>query len=110
MLGLILVPLRLDTPIGLLRLPVAVVLVIAANVGLIWFARYTVDTRWGPLAPAAGWLLIAFTASSGGQSDGSLLLLGNDWVGVLTIFGGTATVAIGVVHALTRRSRPVQQG
>lgn len=105
-LGLILVPLRIDTPIGLVRLPVAVVLVIVANLGLVWFARYTIQSRWGPLVPGAGWLLIAFTAASGSGADGSLLLLGDDWVGVLTIFGGTAAVAIGVVHALFRRPQP----
>ncbi len=105
-LGLVLVPLRLDTPLGLLRMPVAVVFVILANAAWIWFARYTTQARWGPLVPAAGWLLIAFAAARGASPDGSLLLLGNDWVGVLTIFGGTATVAIGAVVALTRRPQP----
>lgn len=105
-LGLILVPLRVATPVGLVRLPVAVVFVVVAVAALLWFAAYTTQTRWGTLLPAAGWLLIAVAASTGSTTDGSLLLIGDDWVGVLMIFSGTAVAAIGVVSALMRRPPP----
>lgn len=105
-LGLIMVPLRATTPFGLVRIPVAVVFVVAANAALIWFAAYTTRARWGPLVPAAGWFLIAIPAAAGRSTDGSLLLVGDDWVGVLVIFSGTAVTAVGAVTALMRRPAP----
>lgn len=102
-LGLIMVPLRVATPVGLVRVPVAVVFVVAAMAVLLWFAAYTTQTRWGTLLPTAGWFLIAVAASTGSSTDGSLLLVGDDWVGVLMIFSGTAACAIGAVSSLMRR-------
>lgn len=103
--ALVLVPLRVDTPLGVLRLPVAVVLAVVGNLVLIWFARVTTGTRWGALLPASGWFVVAL-AAMGVTSEGDRLLVPDDWVAMLTLFGGTATVVVGVAVTIAGRPGP----
>lgn len=98
--ALILLPLRLETPVGLVRMPAALVFTVAATLVLVWFGRQATGLRWGALFPAAGWLggvVVALRPTA----DGSFLLLGDDWLGALTIFAGTAVLTVGVAGALS---------
>jgi len=93
---LLLVPLRLEAGSWLVRLPVAVVLAVVGNVLLLWFARRATGSRWGVPLPAVGWFAVMLPAL-GATTEGDHLLLSNDWVAMLTLFGGTITLTIGVV-------------
>lgn len=120
-LALLLVPLRLrdvatlallllgrDTPAGgvltggTIRVPVAIVVAIAGNLFLIWFARKATGVRWTVLLPAVGWLVVMVAALQTTRA-GDRLLVPDDWVATLTLFSGTAVLTVGVVLALTRR-------
>lgn len=103
-LAVLLVPLRLDTPVGTVRLPVAVLLVLCGSLLLLWFAREATGVRWGVLLPAAGWFPMILVAI-GTTRDGSRLLMPDDWVAGLTLFGGTLVLVIGMVVTLTTRPR-----
>lgn len=93
---LLLVPLRLVAGDLVVRLPVAILLAIAGNVALLWFARRATGSRWGVLLPAVGWFAVMLPAL-GSTTEGDRLLLGNDWVALLTLFAGTITLTIGAV-------------
>lgn len=106
-LTLLMVPLRLDLGFWEVRFPVAVVLAIAGNMLLLWFAREATGTRWAVLLPVAGWFVIMLPAL-GTTTEGSRLLMPNDLVALLALFGGTIVVTIGSVLALVRPRHPVR--
>lgn len=124
LLAVLLVPLRVadaaDLPLGPLfdglagtgpgavRLPVAVMVAVAGNLVLVWFAGSATQVRWGPLLPALGWAAVIWAATQI-TAEGDRLLLPDDWIGLLTLFGGTVVLVIGVVLGLTTpsgRTRP----
>jgi hypothetical protein len=96
---LLLVPLRLQIGDWLVRIPAAVVIAVAGNWLLLWFARQVTGWRWAVLAPVAGWFLVMLPAL-GATAAGDRLLMPDDWVGTLTLFGGTIVLTIGTVLAL----------
>lgn len=98
-LSLFLVPLRVDLGFALIRFPAAVLLAVIGNALLLWFARQATGTRWGVLVPAIGWFVIMLPAL-GSTSAGSRLMMPNDWMAVLTLFGGTIVLTIGAVLTL----------
>jgi hypothetical protein len=106
--ALLLVPLRLDWGSGAVRVPLAIVLAVAGNALLVWFARETTRSGWAVLLPAVGWFAVMLPAL-GSTDAGSRLLMPNDWVGLLTLFGGTITLTIGVVVALVAHRPPARR-
>lgn len=89
------------TRLGTARLPVAVLLAVAGNLVLVRFAGSVTGVRWGAILPAVGWFLVLILPVLVGSPEGDRLVLDNDWVAALTMFGGTIVLVIGVVLALT---------
>jgi len=85
--------------------PLATLLAIVGNIGLVWFMR-TVTGRL-PLAvlPGVAWFAVMFAASTK-TSEGDLLITGDNWVGVTTILLGSVAWAGAAYLLMSRRRRP----
>lgn len=93
------VPWRLDTGFGVVRLPLALLFAVAGAAALLWFAPRATGTRWAVLLPAAGWFLVVVAAMRTTR-EGSFLLIGDDVLALLTLFGGTFVIVVGTVLTL----------
>jgi hypothetical protein len=93
-----LAPLRIDT----VRLPVSVLLAIAGNLILVWFTYRATGRRGLVVLPFLVWMVVMIRAS-GRTSEGDLLLTGDNWVGLVTIFAGTAAFALGAYRLIVPR-------
>lgn len=83
-----------------IRLPVAPVMAIVVNVGIVWFT-IRVTGKVGPaLLPGLAWILVMFAAGDL-TSDGDLIVEGT-WVGLSTIFLGALAWAGGAYIAINR--------
>lgn len=71
----------------------SVVLAVVANLTLAWFAGRTVGRNWAVALPALAWFAVMVLASRR-TAEGDLLLLGDTWVGVVTIFAGSIAFAV----------------
>ncbi|MEV2238516.1 hypothetical protein [Micromonospora sp. NPDC049891] len=87
-LELLLAPLR----VGGHLIGVAVLVAVAANIALSWFAVETVGRRWAVALPALPWVAIMVIAADR-TSEGDVLLVGN-WVGLTLVVGGAMTFAV----------------
>ncbi|GAA2367253.1 hypothetical protein [Dactylosporangium salmoneum] len=88
--------------IGGVRVPVSLVLALATNPLLGWFAFTTSRLRLAALLPAAAWCVIWFVAA-GKTSEGDLVITGDNWVGLLTLFAGPLAFAIGIYVSSMRQ-------
>lgn len=111
-LAVLLVPLRVGSFGGLdgggvaaLRIPVAIVLAVVGNLFLVRFARHATGMRWAALLPGIGWF-VAILVAMRTTAEGDRLLRPDDWVGTITLFGGTITLVIATVLAITSPGRP----
>lgn len=102
-LALLWVPWRVDTLVGLIRVPLAVPLAAVGVLALLWFAPRATGTRWGVLLPAVGWFAVVLTAL-GTSREGGRLLMPNDLVAALTLFTGTTVLVVGAVLTVTGTS------
>lgn len=93
------VPWRVDTWLGVIRLPLALLFAVAGAAALLWFAPRATGTRWAVLLPAAGWFLVAVPAMRTTR-EGSFLLIGDDVLALLTLLGGTFVIVVGTVLTL----------
>lgn len=116
LLSVLLVPLRVEdlwplgylltgpepdpSGIGPVRAPLAVLIAPAVVLALTWFARAGTGVRWAVLLPAVGWFGMVLLVLTG-TAEGDQLLLANDWVAALTLFGGTTVLVVTVVTGLT---------
>jgi hypothetical protein len=119
LLAVLLVPLRVadaaelvgglaglaGTGLGSVRVPVAIVVAAGGNLLLVQFAGWVTGVRWGPLLPGLGWFLVIWMALRI-TTEGDRLMMPADWVGTLTLFGGTVVLVIGIVLGLTGPARP----
>lgn len=71
---------------------VSVLVAIAANLVLSWFAYHTVGRRWAVALPAVPWFVLMAVAAIK-TSEGDVLLAGDNWVGVVMIFAGSMAFA-----------------
>ena len=92
-------PWRVSTVLGTVRMPVAVVIVVGGLAALFWYAPRATGTRWAALLPLAAWSVTVVVALGAGDPGGALLLA-NDWVAVLCLFGGTVVAVVGTALAL----------
>lgn len=99
-LALMWVPWRVDTLVGVVRVPFAVPLAAVGVLLLLWFAPRATGTRWGVLLPGVGWFVVVITAL-GTTREGGRLLMPNDWVAAVTLFTGTTVLVVGAVLILT---------
>ncbi|MEV1331891.1 hypothetical protein AB0J20_20215 [Micromonospora costi] len=72
---------------------VSVLLAIAANIVLSWFAHESVGRRWSVALPAVPWFVLMAVAAVR-TSEGDLLLAGDNWVGLVMIVAGAMTFAV----------------
>lgn len=110
-LAVLLIPLRVSSfgltdggGAGSIRIPVAIVLAVAGNVGLVWFARYATGVRWAPLLPGLSWFAVIVLALRT-TTEGDRLLMPNDWVGTITLFAGTIAFVISMMLAVVPGQR-----
>lgn len=93
-----LAPLR----VGTVRLPVSPVLAVLGNVALVWFTYRATGKRGVLVLPALAWMAVLLMAA-GRTDEGDLLLTGDNWVGLATIFVGTAAFAVAAYFLLVPR-------
>jgi hypothetical protein len=86
------------------RLPAAVVLAVLGNAALVWFTRAVTGRTVLVLAPFLAWI-VPMLLASGRTREGDLVVTGNNWVGLVTIFAGATTFAV-AAYWLTIRSLP----
>jgi hypothetical protein len=103
--GAFLVPLYF--PGSDIRMPVALVFALVGNPLLTWFAYEATGHRLAVLAPAAVWCGI-WLAASGRTTEGDLLVTGDNWVGLWTLFVGPLAFALGMYLAMLSR-RPARE-
>ncbi|NLU76948.1 hypothetical protein HCA58_00775 [Micromonospora sp. HNM0581] len=99
-LELLLAPLR----VGGNLIGVTVLVAVAANVALSWFAVETVGRRWAVVLPALPWVAIMVIAA-GRTSEGDILLVGN-WVGLALVVGGAMTFAVMAFRSILAPAPP----
>lgn len=71
---------------------VSVLIAVAANLALSWFAPRAVGARWGLALPSVSWFGAVFVAGNA-TAEGDLLLP-QSWVGLATIFAGVIVFAV----------------
>jgi hypothetical protein len=93
------------TYIGSVRSPLAPILALVGNAGIVWFV-WTVARRAGlALIPGAVWFVVMIIASSK-TSEGDLIITGT-WVGLLTLLlGSLGWAGAGYVTILRRATIP----
>ncbi|MGW1058474.1 hypothetical protein [Micromonospora rubida] len=72
---------------------VSVLVAVAANIALGWFAYAAVGRRWAVVLPATPWFVL-MGAAAVRTSEGDLLLAGDNWVGLAMIVAGAMTFAV----------------
>ncbi|MEV4704011.1 hypothetical protein [Actinoplanes sp. NPDC049316] len=98
LLELFLTPLRADgVPIGL-----AVVVAVAGNYAISWFALTTVGRRWALGPPWALWTAIMFFAAGTRTAEGDFLIAGDNWIALVMILAGSLTFAVFTYRAILR--------
>jgi len=85
-----------------IRLPVALVFALVGNPLLTWFTYRVTAQRLAVLAPAAVWCGV-WLAASGRTTEGDLLITGDNWVGLTTLFVGPLAFAAGAYLTMIRR-------
>jgi hypothetical protein len=86
--GAFLIPFR----VGTVLVPVSVFLAVAGNAVLVWFARRTTRHRFLTVAPGLVWLAVTFFALDR-TTEGDLVLYQQNWVSMVYLLAGAATVA-----------------
>ncbi|MFG3418411.1 hypothetical protein ACIBTZ_07935 [Micromonospora sp. NPDC049460] len=71
----------------------SVVLAVAANIALSWFAHEAVGRRWAVALPALPWFVLMAVAAVR-TTEGDLLVAGDNWVGLAMIVAGAMTFAV----------------
>lgn len=84
------------------RVPVSLIMAVVTNPLLGWFASTTTRRRLAALFPAAAWCAVWILAA-GRTAEGDLIITGNNWVGLLTLFAGPLAFAIGIYMAGLRQ-------
>jgi hypothetical protein len=86
------------------RLPLATVLAVAGNAGLVWFTRLVTGRLGLALVPGLAWFVVILAAATK-TGEGDLLIAGDNWVGLLTILLGSLAWAV-AAYAAINTSRP----
>lgn len=86
--GAFLTPVR----VGTVLVPVSVVLAIAGNAVLAWFAYHTTNSRVVGVLPGVVWVIVSFVWSTPTR-EGDLVLV-NTWVSTLYLFLGVAPTVV----------------
>ncbi|WP_051798195.1 hypothetical protein [Catenuloplanes japonicus] len=79
--------------VGGFLIGVSALVAVVANVALADFAHRTTGAKWAVALPALTWFAVLMV-SAGSTAEGDILLAGNNWVGLATIFTGSMAFAI----------------
>jgi hypothetical protein len=86
------------------RLPIALVCAVAGNAALAWFTRAVTGRTVAVLAPSAVWTALMLAAAARTR-EGDLVLTGNNWVGLVTMFAGALAFAVVAYRSIVRPPR-----
>lgn len=102
LLGAFLTPLR----VGTAPAPVSLLLAVGGNAALIWFAYRTTEHRFAALLPGLVWVVLSFVASDR-TSEGDVVLYQQNWVSLVYLLAGSATVTVAAYRLIVRRPEPL---
>ncbi|WP_240669720.1 hypothetical protein [Actinoplanes solisilvae] len=85
---------------------VSVVLAVALNWAIAWFAVSTTHRKWAIGPPWALWTLIMLFAAGVRTREGDYLLGGSDWVALVMILAGSLSFAVYSYRLILKRSLP----
>jgi hypothetical protein len=88
------------------RIPLTLLLAVVGNPVLVWLAVRATGWRGAWLGPAVGWCLVWFAAAFQ-RTEGDLLILPNNWVGVATTLLGPVAFGIAIFRLVTGSILPV---
>ena len=83
-------------------LGVSVLLAVAGNLGIAWFAVGTTGRRWALGPPWALWTLLMLFAAGVRTHEGDYLLSGDNWVALVMILVGSLAFAIYAYRMILR--------
>jgi hypothetical protein len=86
-----------------IRMPVALLFALLGNPLLTWYAYEATGHRLAVLAPAGAWCGV-WLAASGRTTEGDLLVTGDNWVGLVTLFVGPLAFAAGAYLTMVRKA------
>jgi hypothetical protein len=92
--------------IGTVLVPVSLVLAVAGNLALIWFAYLTTGNKWLALLPGLVWAALSFVGATR-TSEGDLVLYQSNWVGTVYLFAGSITVAVAAYRLIVPKPPPI---
>ena len=84
----------------------SVLLAIAGNLGIAWFAVTTTGRRWAVGPPWALWTLVMLLAAGVRTAEGDYLVSGTNWVAVAMILIGSLAFAIYTYRLILKPIRP----
>ena len=88
--------------VGGVPVGVSVLMAVAGNVAIAWFAVTTADRRWA-LGPAwVVWTLMMLLAAGVRTREGDYLVSGDDWVAMVMILAGSLTFAVYAYRMILR--------
>jgi len=103
LLELFLTPLRLaGVPIGL-----SILMALVANPAIAWFAVSTTGRRGAMSAPWIMWTVLMLLATGYRRPEGDYLVLGNDWVALVTVLVGSLAFAVFAYRMILKRPPPI---
>ncbi len=85
-------------------LPIAPVLAILTNVGLVWFTKQVTGRTGLALLPGVVWFLTMFGGAVR-TSEGDLLIPGNDWPGLVALLVGATAWGITAYRTILHAPR-----
>jgi hypothetical protein len=87
-------------------IPLSVVLAVAGNLGIAWFAVGTTGRRWALGPPWALWTIVMLIAAGVRTHEGDYLLSGTNYVALAMILIGSLTFAIYTYRMILKRIPP----
>ena len=85
-------------------LGVSILLAVAANYGIAWFAVTTTGRRWAMGPPWAFWTVLMLFAAGVRTTEGDYLLSGDDWPALVMILVGSLTFAVYSYRMILKRA------
>jgi hypothetical protein len=87
-------------------IPLSVVLAVAGNLGVAWFAVATVGRRRAIAVPWALWTVVMLVAAGVRTHEGDYLLSGTNYVALAMILIGSLTFAVYTYRLILQRTPP----
>jgi hypothetical protein len=95
--------------VGQTRLPVAAVLAVGFNLGLVWFTYQVTGRRIAMAGPATVWTVVMVVASTR-TTEGDLVLTSSNWVALGTMLAGSVAFAAAAYRLILAAAPPPRSG